>query len=46
MGSTEDDLLFVALTPRGFTVRVTRERWRVISTLKHPAMAGREPALS
>ena len=26
----------------GFWVRVTRERWLLITTAKHPAMAGRE----
>ncbi len=28
--------------PLGFTVRVTRAYWVVITTRKHPAMAGRE----
>ena len=36
------DLLFEVLTPLGFRVRVTRERWQLITTAKHPAMAGRE----
>ena len=36
------DLLFEVLTPLGFTVRVTRERWALITTTKHPVMAGRE----
>jgi hypothetical protein len=35
-------LLFEADTPIGFTVRVTRERWLLITTLKHPVMAGCE----
>ena len=35
-------MLFEVRTPLGFAVRVTRERWRVITTLKHPVMAGRE----
>ena len=26
----------------GFRVRVTRERWQLITTAKHPTMAGRE----
>ena len=39
------DILFEVLTPLGFTVRVTHERWRVISTFKHPATAGREEAV-
>ena len=36
------DLLFEVLTPLGFRVRVTRERWNFITTAKHPVMAGRE----
>ena len=35
-------MLFEVLTPLGFRVRVTRERWNLITTVKHPAMAGRE----
>lgn len=38
-------LLFEALTPLGFTVRVTRERWSLITTIKHPVMLGREGAV-
>ena len=37
-----DDVLFEALTPVGLTVRVTRNRWLVIVSAKHPVMAGRE----
>jgi hypothetical protein len=37
-----DDFLFDALTPLGFRVRVTRQRWELITTAKHPIMAGRE----
>jgi hypothetical protein len=36
------DLLFDVLTPLGFRVRVTRAYWEVITTVKHPAMLGRE----
>ena len=36
------ELLFEALTPLGVRVRVTHERWRLITTLKHPIMMGRE----
>lgn len=36
------NLLFDVLTPLGFWVRVTRERWELITTVKHPVMAGRE----
>ena len=38
----EPALLFEALTPLGFTVRVTRERWSLITTIKHPVMLGLE----
>ena len=35
-----DDLLFEAATPVGLVVRVTRKRWELITTTKHPVMAG------
>ena len=38
----DPELLFEVLTPLGFRVRVTRERWNFIATAKHPIMAGRE----
>lgn len=37
-----DDIFFEVLTPLGFLVRVTRAYWRLITTIKHPAMIGRE----
>ena len=37
-----DDLLLDALTPLGFRVPVTRQRWKLITTAKHPVMAERE----
>jgi len=37
-----DDVLFEAMTPIGFRVRVSRFHWELIITVKHPAMAGRE----
>jgi len=37
-----DELLFAVTTPIGLRVRVTRERWELIVTAKHPVMAGRE----
>ena len=40
--SPMDDLLFEALTPLGFRVRVSRSYWELIVTIKHPVMAGRE----
>ncbi len=42
MGVDRDALLFEAQTPLGFTVRVTRQRWLLITISKHPVMAGRE----
>lgn len=29
-------------TPLGFRVRLPRGRWEIITTIKHPVMAGRE----
>jgi hypothetical protein len=40
--ASPDELLFEAVTPLGFRVRVTRAYWELIITVKHPAMAGRE----
>jgi hypothetical protein len=40
--SSDDDILFSSVTPLGFTVRVTRRYWRLITTVKHPVMAGHE----
>ncbi|MBF0235911.1 MAG: DUF4258 domain-containing protein [Desulfamplus sp.] len=39
---SEDELFFEILTPIGFNVRVTVSYWRLIVTLKHPVMNGRE----
>ncbi len=36
------NILFNVLTPLGFYVRVTSAYWELITTLKHPIMAGRE----
>jgi hypothetical protein len=36
------DLLFDAVTPIGFRVRVDRARWELIVNEKHPAMKSRE----
>lgn len=36
------DVLFEAMTPPGFRVRVTRGYWDLIVNVKHPVMAGRE----
>lgn len=35
-------LLFDVLTPLGFRVRVSRSYWKVLITVKHPVMAGKE----
>lgn len=35
-------MLFEVLTPLGVVVRVTRERWEIVATVKHPVMAGRD----
>ncbi len=40
--SHEQDILFLVTTPLGFRVRVTRSYWDLISTIKHPVMAGKE----
>jgi hypothetical protein len=37
-----DEVLFEAQTPLGFAVRVTRQRWLLITESKHPVMTGRE----
>jgi hypothetical protein len=39
MGDEQEIVLEVA-TPLGFTVRVTKAYWEIISTLKHPVMHG------
>lgn len=36
------ELLFEVVAPLGFRVRVTRDYWELIVTVKHPAMKGRE----
>lgn len=38
----ERDVLFEIVTPLDFQASVTRERWEMIVTIKHPVMAGRE----
>ena len=38
----ESDTLFEVLTPLGFQVRVSAQRWELIRTVKHPVMAGGE----
>ena len=42
---TEPEVLFEASTPLGFSVRVSRARWQLITTVKHPVMAGRESSV-
>ena len=41
----DTEVLFEVRTPLGFSVRVTRARWELISTIKHPAMGGRESSV-
>ncbi|MBI2492568.1 MAG: DUF4258 domain-containing protein [Candidatus Rokubacteria bacterium] len=41
----DTDVLFEVGTPLGFAVRVTRARWELITTIKHPVMAGREASV-
>ena len=38
-------ILFEARTPLGFVIRITRARWELIVTVKHPVMAGRESSV-
>ena len=38
----EQSILFEVSTPLGFQVRVTRSYWDLITTIKHPVMAGQE----
>jgi plasmid stabilization system protein ParE len=38
----EKKILFEVMTPLGFQVRVTKDYWDLIVTVKHPIMAGRE----
>jgi hypothetical protein len=42
---TEPEMLFEARTPLGFLVRVSRARWELITTVKHPVMTGRESSV-
>ncbi len=38
----DTEILFEVMTPLGFRVRVTVGYWQLITTIKHPVMAGRE----
>jgi hypothetical protein len=38
----EQGVLFEVLTPLDFRVRVTQQYWNLITTVKHPVMAGQE----
>jgi hypothetical protein len=40
-----DEPLFEIVTPLGFSVRVSPAHWKLITTTKHPVMAGREAAV-
>jgi hypothetical protein len=37
-----DDILFEVETPLGFSVHTTVDYWEIITTIKHPAIRGRE----
>jgi hypothetical protein len=41
-GKVAAELFFEVTTPLGFSVRVTRNYWELIVTIKHPVMRGRE----
>jgi len=45
-GSQKSEILFEADTPLGFAVRVTRNYWEFIVSIKHPSMANREKEVS
>ena len=45
MNDQPSGILFEVLTPLGFQVRVSRDYWELISTIKHPVMAGRQDAV-
>ena len=38
----DEETFFAVTTPLGFTVRVTHRYWQLITTMKHPIMAGHE----
>jgi hypothetical protein len=40
--SASGDWVFDVMTPLGFRVQVSRARWDLIVSIKHPAMAGQE----
>jgi hypothetical protein len=42
MSNEPDDLIFDVQTPLGFRVRLSKQYWSFIISIKHPAMAGRE----
>jgi len=42
MSESHSSILFEAVTPLGFTVHVSHEYWRLITTVKHPIMMGHE----
>ena len=38
----KSDILFEVETPLGFSVHTTVDYWQIITTIKHPALRGRE----
>ncbi|MDY6834395.1 MAG: DUF4258 domain-containing protein [Chloroflexota bacterium] len=43
--SESRDIFFEVETPLGFRVQVTQSYWDMITSVKHPIMAGRESAI-
>jgi hypothetical protein len=41
----DSDVLYEVRTPLAFSVRVTRARWELITSIKHPVMADRESSV-
>ncbi|MFQ5772384.1 MAG: DUF4258 domain-containing protein [bacterium] len=37
-----ENLFFEVMTPIGFRIRITSTYWKIIVTIKHPSMNGRE----
>jgi hypothetical protein len=42
---TGPEVLFEARPPLGFSVRVSRARWELLTTVKHPVMVGQESSV-
>jgi len=42
----EHEISYIIVTPLGFSVRVTINSWNIITTVKHPVMAGYEEKIN